>query len=433
MKRWVGERAILAIGWLLFLVYSFPGYMSYDSVWQLIQARGLESINDWHPPLMAFVWRYLDHLIAGPFLMLAIQSLAFLIGLYFLLKQVMPSRTAAIVASVMLVLPQNLIVMAVIWKDSQMAGFLIASIAALLIGSRPLRVTAVVLLFFATAYRYNAAAATLPIIVLLWDRRDSVSWVRRWLIAGGVWFAITLAALVVNGALTQKKAHPWPTASAPVDLVGTIHYSRRLDNDELLRDTQEVPWISTTNIQTQAHTTYKPQNSFLDVTQGSRALMQYISTDEQRAAITRAWKTVVFKHPYAFLRHRLHQFGAQLNPQAAVWYGFVNEAWAEDVLHYRRQHSRVQLWWVKQMVKLSATDLFLVRIYFWVAIILIPLARRNRTALTLFVSGVLYELGLLLVAPAIDYRYSHWLVVTTIIGIIVLVVSRARGAVERSA
>src|SRR6187551_3493672 len=122
MKRWVGERAILAIGWLLFLVYSFPGFMSYDSVWQLSQARGLEPINDWHPPLMTFVWRLLDWFIAGPFLMLVIQSLTFLLGLYVVLKQFMRARRAAIVAVLTLLLPQNLIVMAVIWKDSQMAG-----------------------------------------------------------------------------------------------------------------------------------------------------------------------------------------------------------------------------------------------------------------------------------------------------------------------
>jgi hypothetical protein len=85
------------------------------------------------------------------------------------------------------------------------------------------------------------------------------------------------------------------------------------------------------------------------------------------------------------------------------------------------------------MVSLSATDLFLVRVYFWVALLLIPFARRNRAALVVLTSGLLYELGLFVVAPAIDYRYSHWLVVTTVIGVVILIASRARGTVERSA
>jgi hypothetical protein len=433
MKRWVGERAILAIGWLLFLVYSFPGYMSYDSVWQLSQARGLEPVNDWHPPLMTFVWRCLDYFVAGPFLMLVIQSLAFLLGLYVLLKQLMRPRVAAIVAVLVLLVPQNLIVMAVIWKDSQMAGFLIASMAALLVGGRRMRILAVVLLFLATGYRYNAAAATLPILVFLWDRRDDVWWLRRWAIAVGIWLAITLATFVVNGALAEKKAHPWPTASAPVDLVGTIHFGNHLSDEEILRDTEGVPWTWTTKIRIHAHITYKPENSFLDVTQGSQPMMGYITTDADRAAITRAWKNLVFKHPRAFFRHRMAQFKAQLSPQTAVWYGFVNESWAEDWLHYRLQHSKVQLAWAEAMTSITSSGLFLVRLYFWVALILIPLAYRNRAAFVLLTSGLLYELGLFVVAPAIDYRYSHWLVITTIIAVIILIASRARGAIERSA
>lgn len=428
----ISARAILVVGWVVFLVYAFPGYMSYDSVWQLVQARGMEPINDWHPPLMALVWRCTESFVAGPFPMLVIQSVAFLLGAYFVFKRFMRPRVAAVVAGAALVMPQNLIVMAVIWKDAQMAGLLVGSVAALLAGTRRMRIVAVLFLFVATAYRYNAAAATLPIIFLLWDQRDDIGWLPRGVVATGIWLAVTFAAFFVSGQLAETKAHVWSTAAAPVDIVGTIHFANRLDEEQLLRDTDGVPWVFTDKIQIHAHTTYRPENSFLDVTQSPKALMRYISTDEERAAVARAWKNVVFAHPYAFLRHRFAVFKAQLAVEPKVWAGFVDGAWAEDALYYRFNHASVQLKLVRAMEWAVTTILFHVRIYFWLAIALIPLARRNRAALTLFASGVFYQLGLFVVAPAIDYRYSHWLVVSTILGVIVLVVSRIRG-VERAA
>ena len=72
MRR-VPPLAILAIGWLLVLAYAYPGVMTYDSVEQLREGR-LGVFTDGHPPVMALVWGLVDHLCAGPFGMLAIQT-----------------------------------------------------------------------------------------------------------------------------------------------------------------------------------------------------------------------------------------------------------------------------------------------------------------------------------------------------------------------
>src|ERR1044071_126515 len=90
--RFFTERVILLLGWLLFMVYAYPGYMSADSIWQLAQARNIEPMSDWHPPMMALIWRFLDWFIAGPVLMLVLQSALFLVGLYALLARVMSGR-----------------------------------------------------------------------------------------------------------------------------------------------------------------------------------------------------------------------------------------------------------------------------------------------------------------------------------------------------
>src|SRR3978361_1462553 len=153
IDRWLTDRVILALGWLWFLVYAYPGYMSYDSAWQFAQARGVEPINEWQPPVMAVLWRFLDDIIAGPFLMLVVQSVLFLGGSHVLLRRVVKPRTAAVIAVLLLVIPQNITVMAVIWKDSQMAGFLMAAIAALFSQRRAWRIFGYVCLFLATGVR----------------------------------------------------------------------------------------------------------------------------------------------------------------------------------------------------------------------------------------------------------------------------------------
>lgn len=57
LDRLFTDCVILGVGWALFLVYAYPGYMSADSCSQLNQARGVEPINEWHPPMMSFIWR----------------------------------------------------------------------------------------------------------------------------------------------------------------------------------------------------------------------------------------------------------------------------------------------------------------------------------------------------------------------------------------
>src|SRR5436190_2041437 len=81
----IKPRHILGVGWLLVLLYAFPGFMSTDSIDQLTQAR-TGVYTDWHPPLMALVWKLLDGIVSGPVLMLVLQTGLFLFGSWKLLE-----------------------------------------------------------------------------------------------------------------------------------------------------------------------------------------------------------------------------------------------------------------------------------------------------------------------------------------------------------
>jgi ABC-type uncharacterized transport system permease subunit len=67
------------------------------------------------------------------------------------------------------------------------------------------------------------------------------------------------------------------------------------------------------------------------------------------------------------------------------------------------------------------------------------LSSRRSGLVALGLGGLLYELALFFIAPSADYRYSHWLVLSTWVLLAALVselrartVTRIRGAGERS-
>src|SRR5207237_4072368 len=111
-------------------------------------------------------------------------------------------RAAAIVAVLVLLSPQNIAVIAVVWKECQMAGFLFAGLAALLSPSRRWRLAGYFFLFLATGVRYNAAAATLPIMLLLFGWGGALRPWKRLLLGFAAWVGIFAAALAVGDLLT---------------------------------------------------------------------------------------------------------------------------------------------------------------------------------------------------------------------------------------
>jgi hypothetical protein len=359
-----------------------------------------------------------------------IQSTAFLLGARALLRRVMSDRAAAIVAVVVLLSPQNIAVMAVVWKECQMAGFLLAGAGALLSPSRRWRLAGYLFLFMATGVRYDAPAATLPIIVLLFGWERSLGRWRRLGLAIAAWVGITVAAFAIGRLLTEKETYPWHNRSAPVDIVGIVRYAAHLQNDDLLRDTQGVPWVHTDKIRVKVRKMYTPGISFLDVTQGPNKLIEAPASEAQREALTAAWETLLLEYPRAFLRHRLSMFvgGVEVptGGDGGLWTKFTNTAWADGLLHHRASHGWVQQQWIGGTLVYDRWFGCRVLVYLLVALALLPMCRRDRLAFALLASGLLHELGLFLAAPAIDYRSSHWLVVATMIGAIALFVTRLR-------
>jgi hypothetical protein len=410
--RRVPPAALLALGWLVELVYAFPGYGSFDSQLQLEQARA-GVYSDWHPPAMAVLWHYLDHVVAGPLGMLVVQTACFLAGAYLVLRRHLAPRLAAVIAGLVLWFPPVGATMAVIWKDSQMAGFTVLGAGLLLSERRTVRLAGLASLLAASLMRHNGFTVTLAIVVVGFTWSPAVRGVRRYAIAGAAWLAITAAASLVSAALTDVETHPWHETLALFDIAGTLRFAPPLSDAELRPILDGVPVVVSRDLQAKAIEVYSPRDAHFKVTDGG--FLATPTTADQRAAVARAWQTLVRGHPGAYLWHRTLAFRELLRlgdrPPELLIQTFRGDANPQQLpVLGGLQHFEH---WLAHQVQL--TWLFRPYIYLAVLLVLSPLWVRDSTMLGVAASGLVSEAALFVASPTPDFRYSLWLVVTALL------------------
>jgi hypothetical protein len=421
-------RAILAIGYALFLLWAFPGYMSNDSVTQLQEARS-GHFSDGNPPLMAAEWFVLDRIISGPVLMLLLQSTLFLVGLYVLLKHVMSERAAAWAAIGILLFPPVLTPMAVIWKDSQMAAYLMAGAAALIQPSRRWRVAGVLLIGAACVMRHNALAAGAPLIGILFEWRNPIRWYKRvGLIAAAA--VLALGALFgVNRLLAQRHVRLSPVF---YDDLGMIAYSDDMTDEQARELLRGVPLAVHDHIQDNARRIFALRGVYRAVS-GDDRMFDGPHNDQEWDAFYRAWRALFAHDPGSYFASHWAVFRLVLGiseiPRAPVYNLFIEQPDEIPAIEHAAWPSMSQqyigrgLYWLADYTPLYRPWFFAV-----MALILIPLACRDRLTLALFTSGLLYELSFLPPFAEPDSRYSHWMITAITIATVILFVQRRRRA-----
>ena len=118
------------LGLAIILVTYWPGWVSPDSIYQLQQARS-GVFTDWHPPLMAWVWRWLDLAWPGPQGMLVLQNALFWGGLALACGIWIQSAVGAAVVLLIGLSPACFSNLGTVWKDIQMGAALLAAFALL--------------------------------------------------------------------------------------------------------------------------------------------------------------------------------------------------------------------------------------------------------------------------------------------------------------
>ena len=255
--RHPSPRAIRVAGWLVFLLYAYPGYLTHTSIIQLLGARA-GSYSDWYPTMLTELWRIVEVILAGPAGMLALQSLLLLEGSYHLLRRAMGARGAALGACGVLLFPPILATMAVVCPEAQLAGWLAAGAAALGSERRGVRFAGLGLLVVATGMQGGAALATLPIVVLGWPWQQGRAAWQRAAAALGAWAILTAGAMGIDHALPDEHTGRPEVALAMDDIVGTIAAAGPLDDAALRRELAGVSLAATDHLRGRSACSSRP-------------------------------------------------------------------------------------------------------------------------------------------------------------------------------
>lgn len=422
---------LLSAGWLAFLFVAYPGLFTQDSLDQLMEARG-GVISDAHPPLMAIIWRYVDVVLPGTFGMLVLQTGLLLAGLYLVLRRVAEGPAAAAIALAIFWFPPINAPMMVIWKDSLMAGICMLAFALLLDARRAF--WGIALLSIGCALRYNGLALAFPPIVLLFD------WGRRWRYpaAVAVWLGVVVLNFAFAAALTERKTHYWSSSLALMDIAGTLCFDERHYSDAELED-----MLAGTDLR--VHTNIEARMCKL---LGSGSYVRLISRDigmwptpesgtattprSRQIAAERAWKRIVPARPRAYFAYRLSVFYRVMSLRAPPW-GMVTpvvpavainrpDKLAELELSLRC--SPIQSAWVDASTWVAEnTPLFRPWLYLLATLAMLAVTRR-RSVVALLLSGIALEATLAFLTVSPDYRYSHWFVLSAVVGGVLIVLHR---------
>lgn len=452
------DRLAPAVGFVLSALILFPGFLSSDSMTQLHQARTLD-FGDWHPPLMTAIWAVTDRLVSGPFPMLLLQLALIWSGTFLVLRTTgSTARRRGVFSVAFVFFPPVFVILGAIWKDVVLAGWLLLAfgiVRQLLRRSDTeersgpaLPAAALVCLLIAAALRHNGIGAVVgPLALLTWAcffaRRPSLrGLILSVVVAVSAAVALSAAAIGINRALAVRHQHIW-TCLALHDVLGIAVLSADAELvAHLRRSPLDAIFERPPTLDTLA-ASYRPGwwSSYIDdglmvdmVNRGANA--------EERAALADLWLAAVTGHSDRYFEHRWRAFQALLMKGAGIVYmsplpQYWNEVEVRDDLVHRYRLSPLQ-WRVRNGLKhvVARTPIALPAL--WLGAVPFVLAwaiarfRADPLPTFLLASGVGYQATYLVLGVADDYRYSHWLIASVWMTVLLLVeveLSRRRQSV----
>jgi hypothetical protein len=202
----------------------WPGLVTYDSVRQYDQALSGE-FDDWHPPMMEWLWRGFLQIWPSPAPMLLLQLGLYGLGIWGLIlwayRSERPGLAVAVGASALLPLPAAL--MGEVLKDCLMAASLTAAGSLVLLGlmkrQKALRMAAAALVLFAATLRFNAFLAGVPLLLAAAGPRFTRPWIRLAMTAT-LACALTLSAMPLANRLLGASRSDVDLSLVIFDLAG---------------------------------------------------------------------------------------------------------------------------------------------------------------------------------------------------------------------
>jgi hypothetical protein len=415
--------SLLMTGIGLSLSY-WPGLMTWDSARQYDQALN-GGFDDWHPPLMEWLWRQLLVFHSGPSPMLLLQLSLYGAGFVLLISWAMKKGQygLALALAASALMPLAVALMAEVIKDSLMAGMLLASVG-LLVWVRndrdwPLRIIAIALILFAAALRFNAFLAGAPLLVALLPealRRTPL----RMATAAALAMASLLLAIPVANRLIGAERSGVELSLMIFDLGGITEDSGANVFPPLgIQDPVKVNHQCYSPVKWDTYALWAEELCPIDFANVQTAFQ------ERGQSPTVFWARAVLMHPLAYAEHRFRHWN--INTRFLVHDDIeraIQNQSAPNFWHYRVTPNLV-LKWVDGAALISA-DTPLGWPICWLALALgvIIVSYRlpsSRIVIPIALSALLYGLGYAVFSVASELRYYLWTMVATIIAAIITI------------
>lgn len=423
------------------LAANWPGHLTYDSVTQLLEGRTAIYAN-WHPPVMSWMLGLADTVLPGAGLFVAFDCLlayGALASLLFLHKKA--SWAAAAVALISVLSPQFLIYPAIVWKDVLFAVLAVAGFVCLAHAARRwsrlrlrLGLVAGGLLFFVLAALARQNGILAPIcgtLTLGWIAADAapVCKLRSGAAYGGAALAVALLAIAAGHAALDARVTGKEGPASQIrllqgyDIIGAVAAEPGLKLAQL----RAADPMLEKSIRSDGVRLYSPERN--DTLEGSPVLMRSLN-DAPPGAIAAEWRTLVFQHPWLYLKTRWAAFRwVFFTPVLARCYpyslGVDGPPDAMKTLGLARRWDARDAALANYASHYEGTPVFSHPAYALVAIAALVLLLRRRRPADIAMAGMLaaallFAASFFAISIACDYRYLYVLDLSALVAVFYL-------------
>lgn len=404
------------VGVLLTLAVFYPGFLSYDSIEALKQARS-GNFGDWYPPLMAWVWQRLEWLVVGPLGMLLVQAFAWWGGLVLIITALAPRRLVPWLVLLVGCWPPIFAMIGTIWKDVQMAAAFTLAAGWLILAARTRTSLpvwgALILLIYGTALRHNAITAVLPLAIwcgiLLARRHADGLRLRPALVAALAVLVVAVAPRFINQALVRVPDVPVQQVLFGYDLWGISVYA-----EKNLLPAKVQPHPYTVAELTERYRFDSSSAAAVHYTPFGLRL-KFVSSQADVAAFQAAWIDGIRTYPMAYMAHRWQLFVSQAGLDSRVYYPFHGKL-DPNPLGVEWTPSKAYEVAFRGLIEMK--DSFIFRLWPYLLVLGACAAavakgawRREpdaMIAMAFATCGLCYYAPYFLISPAADLRYNLW-------------------------
>lgn len=433
-RKYVIISLLCVAGFAVNISAYMPGFMSPDSFDQYRQSI-THQYNDWHPPVMAFVWSLLNNIYQGPQVMLCFQLAMLWTACYFFSSAISSKVWQAVILMVFGLSPFFQNFAGYIIKDTQMAFSWLLTIALLfhfVTQNKQVNIfvsiVSLLLLLYGALLRPNAITGYMPLVIL---------WV--WLVFHKYKFLTKSFAVISIFLLTVTVQK-----GIPYLLNAEKQYA---ENKLFLHDLTGIYKNTGDNVfpqvlfqQKQFDTTYLSQKyhtaTFDDIWWNPDGVLLLPDTNEVVTnEIKTAWLKAIKTHPDVYLKNRADGFLYYLRiKQRSDFYCNYYTYMYPDPNEYGFTPKYENFFYrIYHEMFVAQKGLFYMKAWFWLLVntlllVFIPVFKDKQVRLIyacIILSGVLYKMpDLFIYQSDTDYRYFYWNTIICCIGLVMLIMKR---------